>query len=494
MEKSPADIENGHVSTEFVSEKKVFGVSIETAGIERVPEDARKDHSIFANLTMWMSANTCISTFAIGVLGISVFQLGFWDSFATILIFNILGILPVCLFSTFGPKFGLRQMVLTRFSFGYYGAMLVAFLNIVACVGWSAVNVIVGAQILNYISHGTLPVWGGIILIAGLTTFVSLFGYKWIHTYEKYAFIPIIIIFLIIIGEGSKNVIILPLANTGVTEFGSCLAFGGAVYGFATGWCSYAADYNCNQPKETPSWKLFCLTFIGLFIPLVGIQLIGMAMATGLAMDYTQEPPVHMNLALAEGYETASVGGLLGVILAPLGGFGTFLLVLLAFSTVANNIPNDYSLGLSMQVFGPIFARVNRMWWTLFGAVVYIAISLGIYSRFAESLSDFLLVLAYWLAPYAAIVATDHFFIRKRTDYDLHAWNDSKALPLGIAGVLSLFVGFIGAILGMSQIYYTGVIAKQIGTYGGDVGFILAAPFAAIAFLILRPLEKRYIR
>jgi purine-cytosine permease-like protein len=62
-----------------------------------------------------------VSAFAIGALAYPVFFLGFVDTILTIFFINILGILPVCFFSTFGPKFGLRQMVLSRFFFGWYG-------------------------------------------------------------------------------------------------------------------------------------------------------------------------------------------------------------------------------------------------------------------------------------------------------------------------------------------------------------------------------------
>jgi purine-cytosine permease-like protein len=46
----------------------------------------------------------------------------------------------------------------------------------------------------------------------------------------------------------------------------------------------------------------------------------------------------------ADAYTNGSVGGLLGIALAPVGGFGKFCLVLLALSIVANNIPNNYSV------------------------------------------------------------------------------------------------------------------------------------------------------
>lgn len=59
-----------------------------------------------------------------GVLGIPVFNCGFADSCLVIIFFNLLGCMTVCLFSTLGPAFGLRQMVLSRFWFGWWGVKL----------------------------------------------------------------------------------------------------------------------------------------------------------------------------------------------------------------------------------------------------------------------------------------------------------------------------------------------------------------------------------
>jgi purine-cytosine permease-like protein len=92
--------------------------------------------------------------------------MGFKDALLTILIFNAIGVTPVAYFSTFGARTGMRQMVLTRYSFGYYPAMLIAVLNIVSCIGWSAVNVVVGAQVIHAISD-KIPLEAGIGIIAG---------------------------------------------------------------------------------------------------------------------------------------------------------------------------------------------------------------------------------------------------------------------------------------------------------------------------------------
>lgn len=70
-----------------------------------------------------------VSSFAIGALAIPVFDLGFVDSLLTIFFINCLAITPVAFFSTFGPRFGLRQMVLSRFYFGFYGVKLSKLLH-----------------------------------------------------------------------------------------------------------------------------------------------------------------------------------------------------------------------------------------------------------------------------------------------------------------------------------------------------------------------------
>lgn len=78
-----------------------------------------------------------ISTFSLGTLGHSIWYMGVKDSFLTIIFANLLCNIPVAYFSTFGPKSGMRQLTLTRFSFGYYTVMIPVLLNALACIGKS---------------------------------------------------------------------------------------------------------------------------------------------------------------------------------------------------------------------------------------------------------------------------------------------------------------------------------------------------------------------
>ncbi|KAL9052329.1 MAG: hypothetical protein Q9162_005473 [Coniocarpon cinnabarinum] len=459
---------------------------IEQRGIERVPEYERTDdkHPYLNVGTMWLSSNMVVSSFAIGVLGKSLFVLGFVDAILVVLFFNLLGILPVCFFSTFGPIFGLRQMIISR-----HGVKIIALFNILACVGWSSVNAIVGAQLINAVNND-VPGWAGIIIIAACTWLVTIFGYKVVHIYEFWSWIPTFIVFMIVLGEfaHSGDFVNIPM-GVGSSEAGSVLSFGAVVYGFATGWTSYAADYTVYQNPHNARRKVFFATWLGLIFPLLFTEMLGVAVMTA-----TNDPTSRY----AQGYDQSGSGGLLAAVLVhSLGHFGDFCLVLLGLSIVANNCPNLYTVGLTAQVFGRWMQAIPRFIWTTVATAVYIAIAIPGYSHFEEVLENFMNFIGYWLAIYEGIALSEHFaFRRGMRGYHPELYDHPDELPPGIAAVAAFIVGVVGVVMGMSQVWFIGPIAKKIGDpeYGGDIGFELGFAFAAVAYFILRPLELRFFR
>ncbi|CAG8980541.1 hypothetical protein HYALB_00002538 [Hymenoscyphus albidus] len=468
-----------------------FGV--EQRGIERVPSDERTDAGMSQIGTLivvrsnsqltgwqWLSANMVVSSFAIGALAYPVFFLGFIDTILIIFFVNILGIVPVCFFSTFGPRFGLRQMVLSRFYFGWYGVKI-------TCIGWSSVNVIVGAQLFNAV-NGNMPGWAGILVIAVSTFLITLFGYKIVHTYERYSWIPCFIIFLIVLGEfaHSGHFQNIPM-GVGKSEAGAALSFAASVYGFATGWTSYAADYTVYQPVGRSRKSIFLWTFAGLSFPLLFTQMLGAAVATAMSIDGGENPYM-------EGYHSSGIGGLLAAVMVPpLGKFGQFCLVILALSIIANNCPNIYSVSLSLQLLARASQRVPRFLWTFVGTCVYVAIAIPGYDHFESILENFMLVIGYWLAIYEGISISEHiFFKRGFGGYEPANYLEPSKLPPGIAAIAAFCFGAMGAILGMAQVWFTGPIGKLCGAeFGGDIGFELAFTFSSISYCIMRTVEKR---
>lgn len=362
----------------------------------------------------------------------------------------------------------------------------VASFNILTCIGWSAVNVIVGAQLINAV-NSKVPGWAGILVIAFVTFLVTVFGYKIVHMYERYSWIPTLIVFLIILGEfaHSGQFYNIPM-GVGTSEAGSVLSFAASLFGFAGGWCPFAADYTVYQPVNRSRISAFLWTFVGLAFPLFFTEMLGAAVMTAS----------FNNSDYSNAYNNQEIGGLLAaVIVPPLGKFGQFCLIILALSTIANNCPNSYSTSLSLQVLASKSVRIPRFIWTVIITIVYVAIAIPGYNDFVHVLQNFLLLIAYWLAIYEGISLSEHFVYKRGLgNYHPEHYLDRNKLPPGIAAVIAFCFGIMGAVLGMSQTWFTGPIAILCGAppFGGDVGFELAFAFSAISYCVMRYFEKKY--
>jgi purine-cytosine permease-like protein len=199
-------------------------------------------------------------------------------------------------------------------------------------------------------------------------------------------------------------------------------------------------------------------------------------------------------MALTTAFKNPLDGNVLASAAQPLGGLGTFLLLILALSVVANNIPNDYSLGLSVQVLGRPFQRINRAVWALTGAVIYVLVAVPASGNFDTTLSNFLLIIAYWLGPWSIILILEHVVFR-RGHYNVEDWNTPERLPIGWAAVVSFLIGLGGVLLGAAQVYYIGPVARLFNAqYGMDIGFELGVIFAAVSYLVLRRIEIQSTR
>lgn len=460
----------------------------ENRGIERVPEEEQIDDSLWNAGSMWFGSNMVVPTFSIGVLGVTLFGLTFWPAFLVIIFFNILGSLAPAYFSTFGPHFGLRQIIMSRHWFGFFGVRVCAIFNIIACVGWTTVNTIVAAQILHTINGGQLPSWAGILIIIVLSMFITMFGYKIVHAFEKWAWVPNTIIFLITaIQMGRSHTFTYGHMESGRLEAGKVLSFGATVYGFATGWTSYASDYTVYMPKHIPRRKVFLAVFGGINFPLMLAMILGAACATGTS---TSE-------RFKASYQSTGIGGLFNAILVEdsLHGFGQFCMVVLSISTVSNNIPNLYTLGFSAQTLWSKFQKIPRIVWTTIASGAALGIAIPAYLYFDQVMENFMNIIGYWLAIYTAIGISEHLIYRGSFKaYDVESYDKSHLLPVGLAAMFAFACGIAGAVVGMSQTWWVGPVARLISTGFGDIGFELSFGFAFVAYNLTRPFEKMYFK
>ena len=218
---------------------------------------------------------------------------------------------------------------------------------------------------------------------------------------------------------------------------------------------------------------MFLFAFLGVTVPCIVLEILGVLLTTTLGAN--AELPDAGTL----------IGGVIGT-----GTIASIVLLLLAFSTIANNVPNDYSFALSTQVLG---IRVTRWVLTLVGAVLYVVVALLIQNNFNLNLEGFLLLIAYWLGAWNAIVLIEHFM--RRGNYPVNDYEDGKKLPPGWAAVISMVVGLGAAALGINQastINFQGPISVALGGvgYGADIGFPIALVVTGVVYFILRNIEK----
>ena len=466
-------------------------INAETRGITPVSDEEKTERSVAHVAVMWFSANLVLSAYAIGALGPMVYGLNFGTSALTIVVFVILGTMPVAYLSVFGAKLGMRQMVLSRFLMGNITGRIFSLFNVIACIGWCVLNTICSAEVLSMINHGSghsLPLWAGVLVIVIGTVAISFFGYKVMLNFEKWSWIPNLAIFLVILarlrisGKWSDG----PWVS-GPTTAGNVLSFGCSAYGYAAAWASYASDYTVYMPRSTSSTKIFVWITCGLTIPLCFTMMLGAACGMGGVND-----PLWKKY-----YNEHSIGGLTYAILVPnsLHAFGSFCCVVLATSTIANNLPSMYTIALSVQAMWEPLARVPRMVWTVVGNLATLAIAIPASYFFNQFLENFMNTISYYAAIYISLSLVEHLVFRSRNfrNYNVSHWRRWDKLALGIAGTASLFIGGLGVALGMCQTYWVGEIARRIGKDGGDVGFELGAAWAALSYLILRPIERKYI-
>lgn len=214
--------------------------------------------------------------------------------------------------------------------------MLVVVFSMVATTGWNAINSISGASVLNALSNGKFPTWAGVIVICTSVWIICALGISWIHRLDTYVWIPPLIVWCVAAGTGASSFTSEPSKHLdGANKAAAVVTYMASIFSFSVSWVNCAADYNVRMPANTPRWKIFSATYIGIFVPTVLVQTLGAAMYSGVVT----------NIEWKDAYASSSIGGLLKMSLEPAGGFGKFLMVLAALSA----IPVSRNCPLSIQ-------------------------------------------------------------------------------------------------------------------------------------------------
>ncbi|KAL8976431.1 MAG: hypothetical protein Q9205_007557, partial [Flavoplaca limonia] len=455
---------------------------LEARGISRVQPHEREAPTLAAMTQMaimWYSANITLNNLAVGFLGPLLFELGFLDSALIVVFACLVGSVGPAYMAIWGPQSGNRTMVVARYFMGYWPAKLTTVLNIIIMVGYGTISCILGGQVLSAVSGGRTSVVVGIVIIALICWAIAVFGMKPFHVYEKYQAIPLTLVLFILIGSAGPhfNPSLQSVGNT-ATIAANRLSFFSLQLSVPLSWAGAGSDFFVYYPENTSKRMVFAMTYAGLSISFVFVNLLGVGLASG----------VSANPGWDTAYHTSS-GALLLAGFDGLGGFGKFCGVMVALGLCSNVVPSLYAAALDFQVLGKVWKAIPRYFWTTVAAVIYLVCAVAGRDQLFLIFQNFLALMGYWLVIFITIVFEEHMIFRRNRGFDWGAYEDKKKLPIGIAALISFLVGWVGPILGMYQVWWTGPVASQVGDAGADLGLWLGFAITAVIFPPLRFVE-----
>jgi len=202
--------------------------------------------------------------------------------------------------------------------------------------------------------------------------------------------------------------------------------------GYMISWGNVAGDFCVYMPPSAPKFRVFMYGLLGICTPIILLLTFGAAIGASISNNPTW----------LAGFEAYSTGGVLGAMLAPAGGFGKFILVLLSFAVVGTCAREIYAVASDFQILIPKAHKVLRFVCVIVTTIIVIGVSEGAIRSFYSSLKNFLFFIGYFSSSYVSIVLLEWWYFRKANaaSYDHAIWDNAKELPLGIAGTLAMFL------------------------------------------------------
>ncbi len=445
--------------------------AIEPGGAEFIPLSERHGTPLQQFWT-WVSPNMEFATIFVGIIGVWFFGQSFWMASLAIVLGTALGSISMGALAARGPLFGVPQMVLSRLGFGFLGNILPAGINaVVAGIGWFAVNSVSGAFALNALLGWNSKICLLIIVVVQIA--VAFFGHNLVLTFERWAFPFLVVVFAI------ASVVIVskshPGAHVAGVPGGFLITFG-AAFGYAAGWNPYASDYTRYLPKDVSTRATGLWAGLGVFISCVVLEIVGAAAATITSADKFGANP------------TAGFTSHLPTWIADV------TLLAIALGAICANALNVYSGSMSFLALGirlPLTLR-RAIVAIVFGVAGFFLALSGLHDA-GQKYNNFLLVIAYWIAPWLGVFFTDQFLQRGRRvdgflfDRKHNPWAGFAAMAIAMAVSIYFFA---------NQLDYIGLVPKHNAHFGDitfEVGFVLAALLYAVFFKLQRDSSREEV-
>ena len=108
--------------------------------------------------SLWVGLAVCVPTYMLAA-GLVQGGMSWWQALLTILLGNLIVLVPMVLIAHSGTRFGIPFPVLARASFGTSGAHIPALLRGIVACGWFGIQTWIGGQAIDTMLSTAWPAW-----------------------------------------------------------------------------------------------------------------------------------------------------------------------------------------------------------------------------------------------------------------------------------------------------------------------------------------------
>lgn len=436
---------------------------IEKGGIEYINENRRHGHPS-NQFTIRFSPVIYLAPIFIGGIAIPD-GLGLAGSISAILFANVLGSVVTGICAAMGPRRGMTQMVMSRLSFGYLGNYLPSICASMVTLGFTTVGTIVGVKALvNLTGLPFVPLALGLVILSLIFT---VFGHNLLHSFGRWmtvlGFVLLFVttVFVLLHGTGAASIPTL----SGHKYWLEWLNEFTIVFSYTVSWNIYASDYSRYLPSSSSFKSVFGYAFAGLFMATSWMMILG---------------------ALLASVKSNGVLGGLDAVLPSL--LLIIVLTALTITSLAHNAVNLYSF--SMQTIAWDFPLKRVPLAILAGAIVCVASILLGRTGFVGNLTNFLLVLSYFVVPWFSVILIDFLFESRSRHLDADAFYRKDGPLKGVRwpGLLAFLAGIAVSTPFMANGFFTGPLARSLG--GADISYFVSFVAAFIIYALAKILSS----
>jgi len=120
---------------------------------------AKRNWTTYNYAALWIAMAHCIPTYMLAS-GLIASGMNWWQALITILLGNLIVLIPILLNSHPGTKYGIPFPVFARASYGTFGSNLPALMRALVACGWFGIQTWIGGQALNTFFASIVPGWG----------------------------------------------------------------------------------------------------------------------------------------------------------------------------------------------------------------------------------------------------------------------------------------------------------------------------------------------